>query len=99
MFFAKKTYSSSEAVVKRYHLKKDALKNFAKLTGNHLLSESLFNEVVGQTFNFYKKDTPTQVFPCEFCDIFKNTFFIERFWWLLLHHKGQCSKYTSEKKF
>ena len=23
----------------------------------------------------------TQVFSCEFCEIFKNTFFIERLWW------------------
>ena len=25
-----------------------------------------------------------QVFSCEFCEIFKNTFFIEHLWWLLL---------------
>ena len=25
--------------------------------------------------NFIKKDTPTQVFSCEFCEIFKSTFF------------------------
>ena len=27
--------------------------------------------------NFIKKETLTQVFPCEFCEISKNTFFTE----------------------
>ena len=27
--------------------------------------------------NFSKKETQTQVFSCEFCEIFKNTFFVE----------------------
>ena len=35
-----------------------------------------------EVFNFVKKETLTQVFPCEFCDIFKNTFFIEYLRWL-----------------
>ena len=42
--------------------------------------ESLFNKV-------YSKDTkeaPTQVFSCEYCKIFKNTFFTEHLRWLLL---------------
>ena len=36
--------------------------------------------------NFLKKDTPKQVLFCKFCDIFKNTFFIKQFRWLLLNH-------------
>ena len=32
--------------------------------------------------NFVKKETPTQAFSCEPCEIFKNTFFIEHLWWL-----------------
>ena len=31
-----------------------------------------------------KEETPTEVFPCEICEIFKNTFFTEHLWWLLL---------------
>ena len=46
--------------------KKDALKNLAKFTGKHLC-QSLF----------FKKETLAQVFFCEFCEIFKNTFFTE----------------------
>ena len=30
------------------------------------------------------KETPTQVFSCEYCDIFKNSFLIEHLLWLLL---------------
>ena len=33
-----------------------------------ILIKSLF-------YNFIKKETPTQVFSCEFCEIFKNNFF------------------------
>ena len=41
--------------------KKGVLKNFAEFTGK-----------LGV---FIKNETPTQVFPCEFCEIFKNSFF------------------------
>ena len=38
--------------------------------------ESLFNKAVGfQACNFIKKDTPTQVFSCEYCKIKKSTYF------------------------
>ena len=32
-----------------------------------------------------KKESLAQVFSCEFCEISKNTFFIEHLWWLLLY--------------
>ena len=41
-------------------------KNFAKFTGKHLCRSLFFN-----------KETPTQVFSCEICEIFKNTYFVE----------------------
>ena len=41
----------------------DVLKNFAIFTGKHL--------------QLYQKDTPTQVFSCEYCEIFKNTYLEE----------------------
>ena len=49
---------------------KDALKNFAK--------------VRPEACNCIKKETPTQLFYCEFCEICKNTFFTEQRQWLLL---------------
>ena len=33
-----------------------------------------------ETFNFIKKETLTQVFSYEFCEIFKSTFFTEHLW-------------------
>ena len=33
------------------------------------------NKAAGATFNFIKKETLAQVFSCEFCEIFKNTFY------------------------
>ena len=44
--------------------KKGVLKNFTKFTGKHLCQ-------------IIKKETLAQVFSCEFCEIFKNTIFIE----------------------
>ena len=36
------------------------------------------------TYNFIKKENLAQVLSCEFWEILKNTFFIERLRWLLL---------------
>ena len=40
-------------------------KNLANFRGKHL----------PKSLQFYQKETPTKMFSCEFCDIFKNTFF------------------------
>ena len=37
--------------------------------------------------NVIEKETMAQEFSCELCEIFKNTFFIEHIWWLLLKNK------------
>ena len=43
--------------------------------------ESLSIKVAGlEACNFIKKEIVAQVFSCEFCEIFKNTFFIEHLW-------------------
>ena len=48
--------------------------------------KSIFNTVRGlKAGNFDKKETPTQVFSCEYHKIFKNSCFIEHPWWLLLN--------------
>ena len=43
------------------------------------MPETLFNKVAGpaQACNVIKKESLTRVFSCEFCEIFKNTFFTE----------------------
>ena len=38
----------------------------------------MFLEILPEACNFIKKEILTQVFSCEFCEIFKNTFFTER---------------------
>ena len=60
--------------------KKGLLKNLAKLVGKHLCQSSFLTFF----FNFFKKEPLAHVFSIEFCEIFKNTFFIEHIWWLLL---------------
>ena len=37
------------------------------------------------TLQLYLKKTPAQLFSCEFCEIFKNTFLTEHLRWLLLN--------------
>ena len=52
--------------------------------------------------NVIKKETPSQVFSCQFCEIFKNIFFIEHLRWLLLpilkplNSQGQLCKWISK---
>ena len=46
---------------------KGVLKNFAKFTGKHLCQSFFVNKVAGLK--------PAQVFSCEICKMFKNTFF------------------------
>ena len=48
------------------------------------VSESLFYILKAEASDFIKKVTLAQVFSCEFCEIFKNTFFIKHLRWLLL---------------
>ena len=39
--------------------------------------KSLFHKVTGLKTYIFIKETPTQVFYCEYCEIFKNTYFKE----------------------
>ena len=62
----------TEAVVQMCSVKKGALRNFTKFTGKHLCQSLFFRP---EACNFIKKEALAQVFSCEFCEIFKNTFF------------------------
>ena len=57
---------------------KGVFEKFANFTGKHLCQSFFFNK------SFIKKESLEQMFSCEFCQIFKNTFFIEDLSWLLL---------------
>ena len=50
--------------VTEVHYFKGVLKNLEKYIGQHSLS-------------FIEKETPAQVFPCEFSEIFQNTYYVE----------------------
>ena len=54
--------------------KKGVLKIFAKFTGKNLCHSLFFNKVISQAWNLIKKETPTQLSFCKYCELFKNTF-------------------------
>ena len=57
-------------------LKKDVVKTFEKLREKHLNWGLFFNNVANlQPATLLEKCTLSHVFFCDFCDIFKNTFF------------------------
>ena len=51
-------------------VRKDVIRKFAKFTRKHLCQSLFFNKAAG----FIKKRDLTQVFPCKFCEMPKNTF-------------------------
>ena len=56
---------------------KAVLKKFLNIHRKETVLESLFNRVAGlKVCNFIKRDsdTATQVFSCEYCKMFKNTY-------------------------
>ena len=61
--------------------RKGILKNFAKFIGKHFCASVSFS---------IKLQASDQVFSCEFWKIFKNTFFIEHLYWLLLSYLSKC---------
>ena len=56
---------------------KTVLKDLAKFTGKRVYRSLYFNKVEGGGLQFYQKKTPAQVLSCEFCKIFRNTYFEE----------------------
>ena len=51
---------------------------------------------VPESLQLYQKETPTQVFSCENCEIFKNSFFIEHLLWLILNLSCLSNKRLSQ---
>ena len=72
----------------KYSVRKGVLRNFAKFTGKHLCQSLSFNKVV--PYNFIKKETVAQLFSCEFCEIFKNTFLTEHLWATAFEKGSTC---------
>ena len=58
--------------------KKLFLKNLQNSQKNPSARAFFLVKLQAETCNFIKKETLTQVFPCEFCVTFKNNFFKEQ---------------------
>ena len=68
-------------------IKKTVLKKSGNIHWKTPVLESLFNKAAGlQSCNFIKKRLQQMCFPKNICKIFKNVFFIEHLWWLLLEY-------------
>ena len=65
---------------RRFSIEKGVLKNFTKFTGKHLYPSLFFKKVGGLRPTTLLKKTLAQVFSCEFCEIFNNTFFTRHLW-------------------
>ena len=93
----------------RFSIRKDVLKNFTKFTEKHPCQSLFFNKIAGlrpEVCNFIKQETLAQVFFCEFCEIFKNTYFTEHLWVTTSHQRRwrilnflMFSKEKSKNKF
>ena len=67
-----KRYRSSH---QKYSIKRAVFKNFAIFTGKHLRSSRFLLKLQAFRPATLSKRTPTHVFFCEYCKIFKNNFF------------------------
>ena len=67
--------NSTEAVAQRCSLKKLLLEISQNSYENTRVIVSFLIKLQASTCNFIKKETLAQVFPCEFCKIFKNAYF------------------------
>ena len=70
----------TEAVTRGVLCKKVFLEISQNSQENTCARVSFLIKLQAETCNFIKKETLAQVFSCEFCEISKNTFFIEHFW-------------------
>ena len=58
-------------------VKTAVLESFAKFTGKHLLRSLFLIKLQVLSIAAVLRETPTLVFPCEYCEIFRSTYFTE----------------------
>ena len=73
-------------------LKIGVLKNFTNLTGKQLCWSLFLIKSQAWSPAILLIETPTEMFSSVYCEIFKNSFFIEQCLWLLLDIFCKCSK-------
>ena len=74
----------AEAVARRYSIEKVFLGISQNSPENTGFRVSFLLKLRADALNVIQKETPAQVFSCEFCKISNNTFFTENLRWLLL---------------
>ena len=68
----------SSVTNKRSSARKSSLKKvLLKIAQNSQENNCAGDSCRLSAYNFIKKETPTQVFSCEFCEFFNNTYFIK----------------------
>ena len=65
---------------RRCSVRKGVLRYFAKFIGKNQCQSLFFNKVAGLKSATLLKETLAQMFSCEFCKIFRNTFCTEDLW-------------------
>ena len=73
-------------------LKIGVLKNFTNLTGKQLCWSLFLIKSQAWSPAILLIETPTEMFSSVYCEIFKNSFFIEQSLWMLLDIFCKCSK-------
>ena len=71
-------WGSAKSSHRRCSIKKVFLKISENSQENTCVRASFLINLQAETCNFIKKETLTQVFSCEFSEIFKNNFFAEQ---------------------
>ena len=74
-------------------LKIGVLQNFTTLTGKQLCWSLFLIKSQAWSPAILLIETPTEMFSSVYCEIFKNSFFIEQSLWLLLDIFCKCSKF------
>ena len=75
--FFSTTVPPSEAVIRRFSIRKAFLKISQNSQKNTCSRVSFVIQLKAEAYNFIKKVTLTQMFFCEFWEMFKSTFFTE----------------------
>ena len=70
---------------------KTSFQKFPKIHRKTAVMESLFNKFVGLVSANSKKETPTEVFSCEFCENFQNYSYSYITKSLIRKHQGSSS--------
>ena len=71
--------------------------NLAAYTRKHMSWSPFLIKLQAWNPAFLSKGTPTHVFSCKYCEIFKNSFFMDRIGWLILKNSLKWS--NTHKQF